>query len=290
MSTIIPIDLNFLDVPEAVGCFLIKENNQNILIETGPASTIEHLKIGLKRQGLELSAINHVLLTHIHLDHAGAAWILAESGAKIHVHPKGKKHLENPEKLYLSAKRLYGDQMNFLWGDIKPIPEGKIIECEDGKPILNFFPIFTPGHATHHVSWQWGENIFTGDVGGVKLIKNGPIIPPCPPPDIDLEAWLISIDKILSKNPKFLWLTHYGKINNPPDHLKELKETLKMLFQLVESNMIEDNLEEKFNELIQSIYSKYSLTKSDIKKYEVSNPSNLSLNGILRYYRKLADR
>lgn len=289
MKEITLIDLGFLDVPETVACFLIQGENYNILVETGPASTIEQLKSALKVNGLELKDITHVLLTHIHFDHAGAAWILAESGAKIFVHPSGKPHLMNPSKLYLSAKRLYGDEMQTLWGDIQAIPEEKIIACTDGEPILDFIPIFTPGHASHHIAWQWQDHIFTGDVGGVKLSPIGPVIPPCPPPDIDLKLWLKSIELISLKKPRYLWLTHFGKISNPETHLNDLKHELFSWIDWVTKNSSDINLPEKFKIFIHEKYNSAGLTEEEILKYEVANPTELSLKGILRYLHKLTD-
>lgn len=289
MKEITLIDLRFFDVPETVACFLIQGKNYNILVETGPASTVDQLKAALKVKGLELNDITHVLLTHIHFDHAGAAWILAESGAKIFVHPSGKPHLIEPGKLYHSAKRLYGDQMESLWGDIQAISEEKVIACKDGEPILDFVPIFTPGHASHHIAWQWKDNIFTGDVGGVKLSPNGPIIPPCPPPDIDLNLWLNSIEILILKKPKNLWLTHFGKISNPETHLINLKHELLSWVEWVREKSSQENLIQEFKLFINEKYNYAGLLKEEILKYEVANPTDLSLKGILRYLQKSTD-
>jgi len=290
MKEITLIDLRFLNVPETVACFLIKIENYNILVETGPASTIDQLEAALKVNNLELKDITHVLLTHIHFDHAGAAWILAETGAKIFVHPSGKNHLMDPSKLYLSAKRLYGAEMDLLWGEIRAIPEEKIIACNDGEPILDFVPLFTPGHASHHIAWQWKDHIFTGDVGGVKLSPNGPVIPPCPPPDIDLKLWLNSIEILILKKPKYIWLTHFGKISNPETHLNELKRELISWIEWVRIKSSDQNLPEKFKLFIREKYNSARLTKEETLKYEAANPTDLSLMGILRYLQKSTDR
>ena len=148
------IDLKFLGLERAIAVFLVETSIGPILIETGPHSSLPKLKSGLSKLGYELKDIKHVLLTHIHLDHAGAAWAFAEQGAKIHLHPRGYRHLNEPSKLLESARRIYKDQMDSLWGSIKPIPEDNLLTVEDGE-VLTFGDVsikamHTPGHAQHH--------------------------------------------------------------------------------------------------------------------------------------------
>jgi glyoxylase-like metal-dependent hydrolase (beta-lactamase superfamily II) len=285
MNEIKIIDLNFLKVKASVASFLVSGNNFNALIESGPMSTFDVLMDAIGDQ-----RITHVFLTHIHLDHAGAAWKFAELGAKIYVHPEGKTHLMDPEKLYNSAKRLYGEKMDELWGSIKPIPEHQIIPCQHEIPIfldetICFTPLFTPGHAVHHISWQYKEYIFTGDVGGVKLSEKGPVFPPCPPPDIHFQNWLESIDLIIKKQPELLYLTHFGIIKDPKYHLETLKSELILWFKRVQN---EQN-EFEFKKFIQSRYSDYNLNQDEILKYETANPSELSYAGIKRFFLKFVD-
>src|SRR5262249_13735426 len=152
-------------------------------------------------------------LTHIHLDHAGAAWAMAEMGANIYVHPRGYAHLADPSKLMASAKRLYQDQMDALWGTMKPIPAQQLVQVENGQKFtageLEMVGWHTPGHAYHHIAWQCGKLVFTGDVGGVS-IEGGPVQPPCPPPDIDPPAWKKSIELLRELQPERLYLSHFG--------------------------------------------------------------------------------
>ena len=182
------------------------------MIESGPYSTFEHLKKGLAKHGYQPSDVKHVLLSHIHFDHAGAAWAFANTGAKIYLHPFGAGHMHDPSKLVASATMIYGDQMDVLWGKMEGIPKENLVEMAHEQKLIigehTFTALHTPGHAKHHIAWEWGRTVFTGDVAGVK-IGNGPVVPPCPPPDINLEDWNASIDLILKRNPEKLVLTHF---------------------------------------------------------------------------------
>src|SRR5690554_6561441 len=226
---IITIDLNFQNTKESIGAFLLNTSKGPILIETGPESTFEQLKYGIEKAGLKVSDILAVLLTHIQFDHAGAAWKLATNGTKIYVHEIGLPHLAQPERLRNSAAQIYGEDMNRLWGEMKPIPENLLFSANDGDIIdfgnVQFKVIYTPGHAVHHNAYQWNDIIFTGDVAGCK-IKNGPVVPPCPPPDINVELWKQSLQKLREAKPKKLYLTHFARHDNPMQLLDELETEL----------------------------------------------------------------
>ena len=212
------IDLNFLDTKQSIGSFLIPTAKGPVLIESGPETTFSVLKAGIEKAGYKIEDIYAVLLTHIHFDHAGAAWKFAKNGTKIYVHQVGLPHLANPEKLWNSAAQIYGDDMNRLWGKMEPIPEDLLIAANDGDVInfgnVQFKVIYTPGHAVHHNAYQLNDVIFTGDVAGCK-IANGPVVPPCPPPDIDLGLWKKSIQKLKDANPSALYLTHFARQEHP---------------------------------------------------------------------------
>lgn len=199
--------------PRVISAFLLETHRGPVLIETGPESRFAHLEQSLNDLGYAVRDIRHVLVTHIHLDHAGAAWRFAEQGATVYVHPKGAQHLIDPSKLWASATRIYGDRMEPLWGKMGLVPESQIVTLGDGDVVgfgdVEVKAIDTPGHASHHHAFQVGDALITGDVGGVRIGK-GPVLPPCPPPDIHVETWLESIAKIRSINPKTLYLTHFG--------------------------------------------------------------------------------
>jgi glyoxylase-like metal-dependent hydrolase (beta-lactamase superfamily II) len=152
------IDLHFMGVEKSIAAFAVEGPEGIVLIECGPYSTISHLEDGLKNVGIALADIKHLFLSHIHFDHAGAAWALAASGTMVYVHPVGLPHLAAPDKLYNSARQIYGDQMDVLWGKMEAIPAEQLYAPADGEVIaaggLRFKAIYTPGHATHHIAWE----------------------------------------------------------------------------------------------------------------------------------------
>lgn len=296
MSQVHIIDLVFLHEDSTIAAFLIETNDGPVLIETGPESTWAQLEAGINKLGYQVSDIKHVLLTHIHFDHAGAAWKLAEQGATIHVHPIGLPHLASPQKLWNSAAQIYGDDMNRLWGEMKPIPAAQLNECGHGQ-IFSFGGIevkalHTPGHAIHHIAWQLGQSIFTGDVAGVK-INNGPVVPPCPPPDIHIENWIASIQLLRDQNPQRLYLTHFGEVNDPSIHLDKLEYVLydwaNWMKDFYGLEIEQKEVVKKFMIYTESQLEKYGLDKEAIQRYENANPSWMSVAGLLRYW-KLKDQ
>src|SRR5205823_4088921 len=169
------------------------------LFDTGPESTYENVIAALRQSGSDAKDVRHVFLSHIHFDHAGAAWRFAELGATVYVHPRGAAHLIDPAKLVESAARIFGDDMQRLWGRIAPVPAERVKILEDNEVIrvapFEIRAIATPGHASHHHVYHWDDNVFGGDVAGVR-IGHGPPIPPMVPPELNVESWRESIAKI----------------------------------------------------------------------------------------------
>ena len=229
MPKIHTIDLNFQHENEAIATYLIETEQGPILVDPGPYSTFENLKAGIEALGWRVIDIENILITHIHFDHAGAAWKFTEHGATVFVNPIGLPHLKNPEKLWESAKMIYGDNMDSLWGEMKPIDEEFLVGLSDGQSVefgdAVFETIYTPGHAVHHNAYVLDDVIFTGDVAGVK-IENGPVVPPCPPPDINIELWKESIAKLRKLNAKGIYPTHYGYHENVDEHFNQLEIVL----------------------------------------------------------------
>lgn len=286
------IDLDFLNVSEAIAAYLIPSDDGLILIESGPETTYNRLLDAIKAKGFNLDDIKHVLLTHIHFDHAGAAWKFAEKGAKIYVHPIGLPHLQNPERLWNSAKMIYKDDMDRLWGNMEPIDEANLVAVDDGDVIkignLEFTTHYTPGHAIHHNAYQLKDVVFAGDVGGIK-IHNGPVVPPCPPPDIDLGAWEKSLKKIIALQPAKLALTHYGFINDPEIHLNKLKEILHDWANWMKPHYEKQSKPEEITPLFIAYTNdqlrEFGVSESDISRYDKANPSWMSVMGLLRYWK-----
>ena len=286
------LDLDFLGETSAIASFLIESKEGLILIETGPETTFEQLKTVLSQRGFSWKDVKHILLTHIHFDHAGAAWKFAENDAKIYVHPIGLPHLQNPEKLWNSAKMIYGEDMERLWGNMKPISENLLIAADEGDILKigewEFRVHYTPGHAIHHNAYQLENFVFTGDVAGVKIGK-GPVVPPCPPPDINLELWAKSIGKIKKINPEKLYLTHFGIVDRPQQHLTELELILddwaSWMKQHFDEGTAPDIITPIFMEYTKNQLKQAGVSEGDIQRYEYANPSWMSVAGLLRYWK-----
>lgn len=287
------IDLKFKGLDHAIASYLIPSSEGPILIESGPHSTFPVLKKRIEELGYRISDIKHVFLTHIHLDHAGAAWAFAEQGAQIYVHPFGAKHLAEPGVLMSSARQIYQDQMDTLWGEMNPIHSKQITEVANDQVIqignLEIKSLHTPGHAKHHIAWHIADSIFTGDVAGVK-IGNGPVQPPCPPPDIYIEDWLASIDKLRDAKAKTLYLTHFDAVQNINEHLTQLTHMLSSWSEFVYDNWKEGLTNEEIVPLFQTFtmnqLKNAGLDKVEIDQYEAANPSWMSVAGLVRYWKK----
>lgn len=218
------IDTWHLGLDRVIGAWEL----DGMLVDPGPASTIERVLADLPG-----GRPRAVLLTHIHLDHAGAAGTLASRfpDLPVYVHEAGAPHLTEPSRLLRSAERLYGDRMGDLWGEILPVPERNLVALSGGEIAEGLDVIAAPGHASHHVVYldrDRGE-AYTGDVAGVRIPPGGEVWLPTPPPDIDLERWRASIELVAERGPERLMLTHYGSVEDPAPHLATLVEELDRL-------------------------------------------------------------
>ncbi len=232
MNGIVTIDLEHLGNPHVIACYLVPAPEGGfILLECGPGSTLAALEKGVAEAGFELEDLRAIFVTHVHLDHAGSAGELAaRTGALVAVHPAGVRHLADPSRLLASASRLYGDLMEMLWGAMKPVPEELLVSVEDGAVVevggLGVRAIHTPGHARHHIAWAVGDAIATGDVGGIRLPGWQHVLPPTPPPDIEIPPWRDSILRLRQAEPQHLLLTHFGSFGDAVSHLGRLEERL----------------------------------------------------------------
>ncbi len=288
------LDLGFLGSEHTIAAYLVKTTAGPILFETGPHSTFPNLERELAKHDVQVSDIKHVFVTHIHFDHAGAAWALAKHGAKVYVHPFGARHLQNPEKLYNSAKRIYQDMMDTLWGKMEIIAPELIHETQHEEVFevggMQIKALHTPGHAVHHIAWQIGDAIITGDVAGVK-INAGMIVPPCPPPDINIEDWLNSIAILRAAQPAAFYLTHFGKITNTEEHLDKLTFILKdwanWMRPHFEAGTEQAEIVPKFQAYVaEQLKAAGVTTEAELEKYEKANPSWMSVAGLMRYWKK----
>lgn len=240
MTDVLPsvhlLDLLFQRQPGAIGAYVLKgAHGENALLETGPTSTRAALLDGLRALEVDPASITQVLVTHIHLDHAGAAGVLLRDdlpNAHVLVHPVGLPHLIDPSRLIRSATRIYGSLMEPLWGEIAPLPAARVTALEDGARLRlaghEVEILFTPGHATHHAAVRHVATgaVFTGDVAGVRVPGAHMINPPTMPPEFDLAAWETSIDRLLAVEPTALLLIHFGKYTDARAHLENLRRRL----------------------------------------------------------------
>jgi len=221
-----PIDLRHLDHERVIGVYLVETPEGLALFDCGPRTCVPVLVDGLRDRGVELADVDHLLLSHIHLDHAGAAGTLARMnpGLRVHVSEIGAPHLVDPARLIVSARRLYGDDLDRLWQEPEPVPAENVRATGDRVAGLDCFP--ASGHASHHVCYVDGDTVYAGDAAGVRILPQRSILPAAPPPDIDLEAWTHTIERIEARRPSALALAHFGAVRDIDDHLARLRETL----------------------------------------------------------------
>ena len=275
-----PIDLHH-QASGIVACYLVETEDGPALFDCGPTSTIPHLKAGLAERGLDLMDIRHLLLSHIHLDHAGAAGVLVRQNPwlQVHVSELGAPHLIDPSRLDASARRLYGDAFDELWGELAPIPSENVHDV--GETVVGLECFHTPGHAWHHVSYLDGTGtLYAGDAAGVRLAGGQFVMPPCPPPELDLEAWEETIVEIERRAPARLALIHFGAFDDVQEHLAALRDTLRRWGQRVEDGMDEDTF---------VAAARHDVSQTDpalVDEYQHAGQYWHHFRGIERYWRK----
>ena len=275
-----PIDLHH-QAPGIVGSYLLETEDGPALFDCGPTSTIPHLKAGLANRGLDLTDVRHLLLSHIHLDHAGAAGILVRQSPwlQVHVSEIGAPHLVDPSKLDASARRLYGDAFDELWGELVPIPSENVHVVDERVVGLDCFP--TPGHASHHVSYLDSQGtLYAGDAAGVRLERASFVMPPCPPPEFDLEGWESSLVEIERRAPVRLALIHYGVVDDVQEHLVGLRTTLRRWSERVEDGMDEPTF------IAAARFDVEQIDPELVDDYQRAGPYWHHFRGIERYWRK----
>lgn len=291
MPEIITIDLHFRGEPAAIAVYAIEGREGYTLVDCGPFSCHDQLVAGLEAFGIRPEQISAVLLTHIHFDHAGAAWWWARRGARVYVHPNGFKHMLDPTRLYASAARIYGaDRMEELWGKMDKIDEYDIAQVMDKTRMTIGGHLWvahhTPGHASHHIAWQLDKTVFTGDVAGIK-IKGGPAVPPLPPPDINISHWHSSLDRLRSLRATTFYPTHYGACDAQGNHLEELRERLDAYVDYVRKAMTAGQKQEEivpgFSDFVTEDLRKHGVDEKTIAAYQVANPPGMSVTGIMRW-------
>ena len=288
------IDTLHLGRPQIIAATALETDDGVALFDTGAESTFENVAAQLRKIGTRPEEVRHVFLSHIHLDHAGAAWRFAELGATVYVHPRGARHLIDPTKLIESATRIFGDQMERLWGRIAPMPAEQLRVLQDGDVVrlgaLEIRAIETPGHASHHHIYHWETNIFGGDVAGVR-IGGGPPIPPFVPPELQIESWLESIEKMRGLNAARLYLPHFGLAPGAvSSHLDALEERVRRWSDWFRDRLRagedEAELVPAFAEYEHADLRAGGATGSELSDYEAADPSFMAVSGAVRYWRK----
>ncbi len=287
-----------MKIPGTIAAYLIPHSHGAVLIESGPGSTVPALQSALRMHHFTEANITDVLLTHIHLDHAGSAGWLARHGARIHVHHVGAPHMVHPEKLLESAQRIYGDQMDALWGEFLPVPEGQISSLQDGDVIdvdhLHFRALDTPGHANHHMAYIFEDICFSGDIAGVRLSGPPHLRLPMPPPEFHLEKWRSSWKRLYEEYNKGSFSriapTHFGIYTDVDWHLATLSNAIDAVEDWMEKTMPADPTMDKLNEIFTEWARQRALAAGidpdQLEAYEAANPSWMSPYGIQRYWRK----
>jgi glyoxylase-like metal-dependent hydrolase (beta-lactamase superfamily II) len=293
------LDLHFCGVNGVIASVILHGPGGVAILDPGPSSTLPALRKGLEHAGIALADVRAILLTHIHLDHAGATGTLVRENPalRVYVHEKGAPHMADPAKLIASATRLWGDQMDRLWGEMRPVPAGNLEVLRGGERIAaggrDLEIGYTPGHASHHISFFSGETgiAFVGDTAGVRLQAGGAIVPPTPPPDIDLEVWRDSFALIAAWHPESLFLTHFGAFSPVAAHLTEMADRLDMTSGLARASLARPGSDEDreawfTNELRRELRRR--LTEAEAQAYEVAGRFDLNWRGLARYWRKRA--
>src|SRR5437773_2209147 len=291
------IDLQFQGVPRVIATVVVQGKGGVALIDPGPSSALPELRRGLELAGVRVADLTAILLTHIHLDHAGASGTLVRENPRLRVfvHQSGVRHLVDPARLLASAARLYGDDMDRLWGEFLAVPAAALVALAGGERIAaggrDFDVAYTPGHASHHVSYLAADAgiAFVGDTAGIRLMPDGYVLPPTPPPDVDLEAWADSLARIDRWGADTVFMTHFGPSAPAGPVLRELSDHLEVTRRLVDASLRREGTDEEredwFRDEIRRELTR-RMSETDAHAYEVAGRFDLSWRGMARYLRK----
>jgi glyoxylase-like metal-dependent hydrolase (beta-lactamase superfamily II) len=290
------IDLLFRGSPRVIATAVLQGSDGVTLIDPGPTSCLPSLEAGLNERGLALRDVRSLLLTHIHLDHAGAAGTIVERvpPVRVYVHERGAPHMIDPSKLIASAKRLWGERMDLVWGPFQPVPASQLHVLKGGERLelagTTLAVAYTPGHAKHHVSYldEHDGTAFVGDTAGVRVAGDY-LIAPTPPPDIDIEAWQQSLDIIDAWQPVSLFLTHFGPVTPARAHLARYRTVLadaaEMARRMIEGGGSEEELAKRFAERMRED-ARRSLNEREARWAELAAPFDQLWQGLSRYWQK----
>lgn len=301
-SIIRTIDVNYLGMRQAIASYIILGPEGPVMIETGPASSIDGLISGLAELGLKPSDIKHTLVTHIHFDHAGAAGWMAQQGSKVYVHELGYPHLLDPSKLMKSARRIYGDDMDRLWGELLPIPAEQLVAVKDRDVLhvggVEITALDTPGHAKHHLAFAmedgWDKVCFTGDIAATFMEESTFLSIPMPPPEFDLGAWRTSIDKLFDERFFTLYPTHFGRIDTPVVHLTRVKYHVRhhaeYIRDLMEQGLSQEEIRPRYLEWVLEESRRCHVPEDKLGFYVKDSMADMNVTGVCRYWSQQAQQ
>ncbi len=268
-------------------------------MDPGPASCLDGLRASLAGHGHRLEDVDAILVTHIHLDHSGGVGVLARANPRlqVYVHRRGAPHVVDPSKLVSSASRLYGDRMGPLWGEILPVPAEKVHALDGGERLeiagVEVRVAYTPGHAVHHVSYFEASSgtAFAGDTGGIRVGEPLLVLPPTPPPDIDVEAWCASLALIRAWEPRRIFITHFGGFDRPLEHLADLEAGLHDMAGAVGALMRDQGLDDeqrkrRFADRMTSVFRERLPDEEWVQRYEAAIPVEHCWQGLARYWQQ----
>lgn len=299
MNSIATLDNLWMGRPRTIAAALLESSGHRAIIDPGPGSTLETLRQSLKARGLAVGDLDAILLTHIHLDHAGATGALVRENPRlaVYVHRKGAPHVIDPSKLLASAARLWPNDLQLLFGEALPVPAENLRILEGGEALTlgsrRVEVVYTPGHASHHVSYFDGDAgvAFVGDTAGVRIEGQFFVMPATPPPDIDLEIWDTSFAAILERKPARLYLTHFGYSDNPAEHILLYRERLHrwaaLTAEILRSAPSDSAAMDSFMSATYAEIAQH-LPADEVEHYAFSAGLNLSFLGLARYLRKRA--
>ncbi|AEN73450.1 beta-lactamase domain protein [Rhodothermus marinus SG0.5JP17-172] len=292
------LDLNYLGTDRLIACAVLESPEGLLLVDPGPTSALDNLKAALREAGASLADVRVLLLTHIHLDHAGAAGTIAAEAphVQVYVHRIGAPHLVDPSRLLASARRLYGELMEPLWGAVLPVPERQIVALEGGETIRpggrTLEVAYTPGHAVHHVSFFDPETgmAFVGDTAGMQITGTRCVLPVAPPPDIQVEAWHESLERIARWQPRKLFVTHFGPSDDPETHLAQMARRLDAMAEAVRNSLDTEGDDaqraEAFHEQVMAELRECLQDEALVSRYEQFDQPRASWFGLARYWRR----
>jgi glyoxylase-like metal-dependent hydrolase (beta-lactamase superfamily II) len=292
------IDLNFCDTPKSIATGVYAGDAGVVLVDPGPGSCIDTLRLSLAAQGIAAGDIDSILITHIHLDHAGATGLLVRDNPRIRVfvHEKGAPHVIDPSKLINSANQLWGvEGVARLWGQMIPVPESNLQVLGERARITaggrTFDVRYTPGHASHHVSYfdERSGLVWAGDTAGLRFTSKVFTLPPTPPPDIDLEAWRDSLARIRDWKPETVFITHFGPYAGAAAHLDHIETSLRdvadMARRAIHTDASDEAKYEQFKEDVFA-YVRGSVDEQEMRPLEFVGPLEFNWRGLVRYWRK----